>query len=124
MKNKKNWAYTGGAVTLALAVAAGTKSGDLVKLGDGGLYGYASTDVATADQVMKGLAPQGLIENQAALFLPGIVMTISVPSTALTGIADFAKVYLAADKSYSAAAAGNTWVGYRLNATTLALRSN
>ncbi|UQN04854.1 hypothetical protein [Deinococcus sp. QL22] len=126
MKNKKHWAYTGGAITLALIVAAGTKSGDIVKFGADadGLYGVAQTDVATADQVTKGLAPQGLVENQASVFLPGIVMSLSVPPAALTGIADYAKVYLAPDKTYTVTAAGNTFVGYRLGATTLGLRSN
>ncbi|UQN06297.1 DUF2190 family protein [Deinococcus sp. QL22] len=124
IKNKKHWAYTGGAITLALIVAAGTKSGDTVKLGNDGLYGVAQTDIATADQVTKGLAPQGLVENQASVFLPGIVMSLSVPPAALTGIPDYAKVYMAADKTYTVTAAGNLFVGYRLGATTLGLRSN
>lgn len=124
IKNKKHWAYTGGAVVLALIVAANTKSGDIVKLGNDGLYGVAQTDIATAAQVLKGEAPQGLVDNQASVFLPGIVLTLGVPPAALTGIADYAKVYMAPDKTYTVTAAGNLFVGYRLGATTLGLRSN
>lgn len=119
MKNKKHWAYTGGAVTLALIVVTGTKSGDVVKLGNGGLFGVVQTDIATDDQITKGLAPQGSVENQASVFLPGIVLTLGVPPTALTGIANYAKVDMAADKMYTVTAEGDPFVGYPLG-----LRSN
>ncbi|CAM3666639.1 hypothetical protein [Deinococcus frigens] len=124
MKNKKHWAYTGGSISVALTVPAGTKSGDLVKLGTDDLYGHAETDQATADMVSKGTAPQGLVENQATVFLPGIVESIGVPATAIAAVAAFGKVYLKADKSYGATPADGLFVGYKLNATTIALRAN
>lgn len=124
MKNLKMIAHTGGAVTIPLAVPAGTVSGDLVALGAAGLYGWATTTRVSTEQATKGTGPQGYVEGQAGVYLPGIVATIRVAATAMTGIADYAKVYMAPDKSYSGASAGNTWVGYRINATTLALRSN
>lgn len=124
MKNKKMHAYTGGAVTVPLTVPSGTVSGDLVPLGTDGLYGWATTDRVTADQAAKGTGPQGLTEGQAGVFLPGIVASIRTAANAMTGIADFAKVYQTSAKALTATASGNTFVGYRLNATTLALRSN
>lgn len=124
MKNRKHWANTGGAVTLPLAVAAGTVSGDLVALGTDGLYGHATTDAVTATMVTKGTNPQGLAAGQASVFLPGIVVTIGVSSTSLTAVANFGKVYLKPDKTYAATAAGNTFIGYKLDPTTIALRAN
>lgn len=124
MRNKKHHAYTGGSVTLALPVPAGTKSGEIVKLGNAGFYGIAETDVVSADQAKTGKHPQGLIEGQASVFLPGISLTVSAPPADIAAVADFAKVdWDAANKKYIAAA-GATFVGYRLNATTVALRAN
>ena len=124
MKNLKMIAHTGGAVTMPLAVPAGTVSGDLVPLGTAGLYGYATTTRVSTEQAAKGTGPQGYIEGQAGVYLPGIVAVVRVSSAALNGIADYAKVYIAPDKTYSGAASGNTWVGYRMGAMSLALRSN
>ena len=123
MQNQKHRAHTGGCVTLALPVPAGTKSGDLVSLGNAGFYGIAETAAVTADQVQKGTGPQGLIEGQASVSLPGIVLTIRTAPTDLAAFADFAKVYRSAAGAYTATTT-DTFVGYRLNATTLALRSN
>lgn len=128
IKNKRHHAYTGGSVTLAMTVLAGTKSGDIVKFGTAGLYGVAETDRVTTEQAAKGTGPQGYVEGQAGVYLPGITLTLMVPAAALTGIADFAKVsFDPATKTYAAAAdaaAPTAYVGYRLNATTVALRSN
>lgn len=128
MKNKKHHAYTGGAVTLALTVPAGTKSGHVVRFGAAGLYGVATTDRVTTEQATKGEHPQGYVEGQAGVFLPGIVLTIGVPASALNGIADFAKVNIdPATQAYTAAADGalpGAYIGYRLNATTVGLRSS
>lgn len=121
MKNKRHHAYTGGSVTLPLIVPNGTKSGDIVPLGSAGLYGVAETDQVTADQITTGKYPQGYVAGQAGVFLPGIVMTLTVPT--LTGIADYAKVYRAADGTLSTTNTG-TYVGWRLGATTLGLRPN
>ena len=124
MQVKKHWAYTGGAVTVAVTVPAGTKSGHIVKIGNAGFYGIAQTDQATPDMVKKGQAPQGLVDNQASVFFPGIVLTVAAPAADLSALADGAKVdWDDAAKKY-VAAAGATFVGYRLNATTVALRSN
>jgi len=123
MKNRKHWAYTGGAVTLPLTVPANTKSGDIVPLGTTGLYGVATTDRATTDLIGKGLSPQGLLDGQASVQLPGIVLTLAVAKTDLAAFADYAKVYRSAAGAYTATTT-DLWVGYRLNATTLALRSN
>lgn len=123
MKNVKYRAHTGGAVTLALMVTAGVKSGDLVPLGAAGLYGVATTDRATTANINAGLSAQGLIDGQASVILPGIVLGLAVPSAALSAFADYAKVYRSAAGAYTAVTT-NLWVGYRLNATTLALRSN
>lgn len=123
MQNQKHRAHTGGCVTLPLPVPAGTKSGALVVLGTAGLYGVAETAAATAGQVNQGTAPQGLVEGQASVSLPGIVLTLRVAPADLAAFGDFAKVYRSAAGAYTATAS-DTFVGYRLNATTLALRSN
>ena len=123
MKTKKHHANTGGAVTLALAVAAGVTSGAIVVLGNAGLYGVATTDRATTDKINAGLSPQGLLDGQASVFLPGIVLTLAVAKTDLAAFADYAKVYRSAAGAYTATTT-DTFIGYRLNATTLALRSN
>lgn len=124
IRNKKHHAYTGGSVTLALPVPAGTKSGEVVKLGAAGFYGIAETDVVSPDQAKTGKHPQGLIEGQASVYLPGITLTVSAPAADLAAVADFAKVdYDAAAKKFIAAA-GAAFVGYRINATTVGLRAN
>lgn len=124
MKNKKHHAYTGGSVTLALSVPAGTKSGEIVKLGAAGFYGIAETDVVSTEQAKTGKHPQGLVEGQASVYLPGITLTVSVPAADLSAVTDFAKVdYDTATKKY-VAATGAAFVGYRLNATTVGLRAN
>ncbi|MBZ9713758.1 hypothetical protein [Deinococcus multiflagellatus] len=123
MKNKKHHAYTGGSVTLALPVPAGTKSGHIVKLGNAGFYGIAATDVVSPEQATSGKHPQGLIEGQASVFLPGIVLTVGVPAADVAAVADFGKVdWDAGTKKF--VAAGAAFVGYKLGATTIGLRAN
>lgn len=125
MKNKRHWAYTGGGVTLPMTVPAGTKSDDIVKFGTAGLYGVAETDRVTADQATKGTGPQGYVEGQSGVYFPGLVLTLRVAATALNGIADFAPVdFDPVAKTYSTAATAAAGVGFRLNATTVGLRSN
>jgi len=124
MKNKKHHAYTGGSVTLALPVPAGTKSGEVVKLGAAGFYGIAETDVVSAEQAKTGKHPQGLIEGQASVYLPGITLTVGVPAADIAAVPAFGKVdYDAATKKY-VAAAGAAFVGYKINANTVGLRAN
>jgi hypothetical protein len=124
MKNLKNLAYTGGAVTLALMVPDGTKSGDIVKLGAAGFYGIAQTDRVSADMAKTGKHPQGLIEGQASTFLPGIVMTVTAPAADIAAIAAFGKVdFDPATKKY-VAPAGAAFIGYKINANTIGLRAN
>ncbi|AIZ44862.1 hypothetical protein QR90_06720 [Deinococcus radiopugnans] len=120
MKNLKHQADRKGGVILPLTVAAGTLSGQVVTLGAAGLFGIATTDRVTPEQATSGLHPQGYKSGQAGVLLPGIGLTIDV--LPLTGIADYAKVYVAAGV-YSATNTG-TFVGWRINATTLAVRNN
>lgn len=67
-------------VTHACAVPAGTKSGDVIKLGP--LTAWALTDRATAETISNGMAPQGLQEGQATCELAGVSTVLLLPTTA------------------------------------------
>lgn len=123
MKNRKHGKLED-SVTLPLPVPDGTKSGDIVILGTAGLYGVATTDkITTAIINAGGNVPQGYVDGQGGVFLPGISITLAVANTALTAFATFAKVYKSAAGAYTATTT-DTFVGYKINPTTLALRGN
>ncbi|GAA5514777.1 hypothetical protein Dcar01_03538 [Deinococcus carri] len=100
-------------ITAALAVAAGTKSGDVVLVGTKGLKGWALTDAATADTVADGTAAPGLAAGQATVELVGISLAVNLPVAGAGVVGD--KVYkVAADGTYTGVASGNTFIGYAL----------
>lgn len=121
MKNLKHQTDRKGGVILPLAVPDGTKSGDVIALGADGLFGIATTDQVTAAQITAGTHPQGYKAGQAGVLLPGIGLTLDVP--AMPGIADYAKVYVGANQAISTMNTG-LYLGYRVGATTVAVRSN
>lgn len=97
----------------ALAVPAGTKSGDVVPIGTKGLKGWALTDAATAETVADGTAAPGLADGQATVELVGISLAVNLPVAGAGAVGD--KVYkVAADGTYSGTASGNTFIGYAL----------
>ena len=62
-------------VTRACAVPAGTKSGDVLKLGDH-LTAWAITDRATAATIAAGSAPHNLADGEATCELAGVGTTV------------------------------------------------
>lgn len=65
-------------ISVALPVAANTASGDIVPVGDQGLFGFALTDRATSDTIQAGTAAQGLQDGQATVELPGITLSVNL----------------------------------------------
>jgi hypothetical protein len=116
----KNLALTREAqTTVALPVAAGTKSGDVVLIGTSGLTGWALTDratTATINSPVYGQAPQGLQDGEASVELIGIhtALYLTVAGAVVPGD----RVYkVTADGSYSKTATGGTFIGYSLTTT-------
>jgi hypothetical protein len=122
--NKKHHAYTGGAVTLALTVPAGSKNGDVLALGADGLFGWLDTEPVTQAQYDKGEYPQGYVVGQAGVYLPGITLTLNVDATQIAAVLQFGKVYIKPDRTYTGTAAGATLVGYKLGKNFIGLKSN
>lgn len=113
----KNLALTREAqTTVALPVAAGTKSGDIVLIGTNGLTGWALTDRATAATInspVYGQAPQGLQDGEASVELIGIHTAVYL--TVATAVNPGDKVYrVTADGTYSGTATGGVFIGYAL----------
>lgn len=101
--------------TLAVQVAAGTKSGDIVLVGSAGLTGWALTDRATTATIDAGTSAPGLKDGEASVELTGIHTGVYL--TVAGGVALGAKVYkVAADGTYSGTATGNTLIGFALEA--------
>lgn len=108
----KNTAMTRNSqVVVAITVASGTKSGDVLAIGAGGLMGYALTDryVASTDDGTKAM-PQGLADGQASVELQGVSRVINEPVTGSPTAG--AAVYRTAAGAYTATATGNTFVGW------------
>lgn len=100
-------------ISAALAVPAGTKSGDVVFIGTSTLKGWALTDAATAETVTAGTSAPGLAAGQATVELVGV--TLSVRLTVAAGGALGDKVYkVTADNTYSGTASGGKFIGYAL----------
>ena len=119
----KNLAETREAqTTLALPVAVGTKSGDVVLIGANGLTGWALTDRATAATInspVYGQAPQGLQDGEATVELIGIHTALYL--TVATAVNPGDKVYrVTADGTYSGTATANAFIGYALTVTAAA----
>lgn len=100
-------------ICVALAVAAGTKSGDVVLVGTKGLKGFALTDAATTDTIAAGTAPQNLQAGEATVELVGVSLAVRLPLAGTGALGD--KVYkVAADGTYSGVATSNAFIGYAL----------
>lgn len=113
----KNLALTREAqTTVALPVAAGTKSGDVVLIGANGLTGWALTDRATTATITTGASAQGLQDGEASVELTGIHTCVYL--TIATAVNPGDRVYkVTADGTYSGTAAGATFIGYALTVT-------
>lgn len=106
-------------IAIACAVAAGTKSGDVVLVGAEGLFGVALTDRATAATITAGTAAPGLTDGQASVELVGVSTAVRV--TVAEQVALGEGVYRkASDGTYTTADAGNQFIGYALEATSAA----
>lgn len=112
MKNLKK--HKEANVSIALPVPAYAVSGGVVPLGANGLKGIVKTDRATAATITAGTAAQGLADGQATVELLGISNILSLAIDAAA--AQFALVYVTPAGAYSATAAGNTKIGYVIDA--------
>ncbi len=122
MKNLKYKSDNGRGVTLALTVT-GAVSGQIVLIGNAGLFGIAETDTVTQALIDAGKRPQGLKVGEASVNLPGIGQLIA-PLTALPAGNDGDKVYRdASTGNLTATATANLFVGWRLKGF-LAVRNN
>lgn len=106
-------------IAIACAVAAGTKSGDVVLVGAEGLFGVALTDRATATTISAGTAVQGLADGQATVELVGVhtALRLTVAEQPALGEAIYRK---AADGTYTTVDAGNQFIGYALEPSSAA----
>lgn len=106
-------------IAIACAVAAGTKSGDVVLVGTEGLTAVALTDRATTATINAGTAAAGLADGQASVELVGINTAVRLPVAEAVALGE--RIYRkASDGSYTSADAGNVAIGYALEATTTA----
>lgn len=102
-----------GLIHAALAVPAGTKSGDVVLVGTKGLKGWALTDRATAATIADGSAAPGLVDGAATVELVGVSLAVNLTVAGGGVMGD--KVYkIPADGTYTGVASGNNFIGYAL----------
>lgn len=103
-------------IILAMLVAAGTKSGDVVLIGSDGLRGLAHTDRVTAEALAPGsiiTPPPGLAAGEASVELIGVHVSVNLP-VAVGGNAGDA-LYKINDGTYSPVDSGDdTFIGYAL----------
>lgn len=103
-------------IILALAVAAGTKSGDVVLIGTDGLKGLAHTDRVTPEMLAPGslvTPPAGLAAGEASVELIGVHVSVNLPVAVGGDAGD--KIYKINDGTYSTADSGDdTFIGYAL----------
>lgn len=82
-------------ISVALPVPAGTASGDVVPVGDQGLFGFALTDRATSATIQSGTAAPGLEDGQATVELPGITLSVNLDVDGAPAVGD--AIYRAAN---------------------------
>lgn len=100
-------------VTLAVPVAVGTKSGDVVLVGTAGLWGHALTDRATPEARAVGLAAHSLPDGYATVELVNVHKTLTLLLADSVSIGD--KVYRkASDGTFTTTASGNLLIGYAI----------
>lgn len=103
--------------TVAVPVASGTKSGDVVLVGTAGLTGWALTDRATTATIATGAAAPGLADGEASVELTGVHTAVYLTVGATVAVGD--KVYrVTADGTYNGTATSNVFIGYALQAIT------
>lgn len=108
---RKSW------ICKALAVAAGTVSGQVVQIGSAGLTALALTDRATTATIDAGTAAPGLDDGEATVELIGVATSVNLLVANNTTVGQ--KVYIKSDDgTYTTTASGNTLIGYALEAKT------
>lgn len=98
-----------------LPVASGVTAGQIVLIGAAGLWGWAQTDRVTTALLSDytRTLPQGLVDGQASVELPGISTAVRLTVAGTPAVGD--RIYrVAADGTYSTTATGNLMIGYAL----------
>lgn len=102
-------------VVLALAVASGTVSGDVVVLGNSKATGLALTDRATTATIAAGTSAPGLADGEASVEVQGVatVVALAVATSATNAVGD--KVYKKqSDGTYTTTSTSADWIGILL----------
>lgn len=112
MKNLKK--FKDALVSLALPVPSGATAGQVVLLGDMGLYGVLKTARATTATITAGTAAQGLADGEATVILPKVSLVLEL--TVAVGGDQFDAVYITPTNTYSTSAnsGANKLIGYLL----------
>lgn len=116
----KNQAHSRDAeIILPLPVPVGTVAGQIVLIGTAGLYGVTETAQFVASAYTGLLAaPQGLKDGQASVRLTDVhtVMYLAVDAAGVVG----APVYVTSANVVTLTAAGNTKIGFLIDAAAAA----
>lgn len=102
-----------GYIALAVAVASGAESGDVVLVGAEGLTGLALTDRATTATIDAGTAAPGLTNGQATVAMTFGVVIEAANVGGVSAIGE--KAYMNGSGNYSSTASGNTFIGWFLS---------